>query len=214
MIDKRAMKGAPVLDKRLTRLNPLDRSSPRQVARATKLGRWRGFTLVELVVTLAIGAILLGLAAPSFQATILNNRIATHTNDFLSALSLARSEALKRDKPVVLCKSSDLASCATTGHWEQGWIIFVDNDDDAVVDSSSGELIIRSHGPLGGDDALQGTSAISAYISFGTNGFPRTIVGDFQSGTLTFGLCGADGERNTIVMNKTGRARVVKVGCP
>lgn len=202
------------MDETLTHLPLPDRSRPEQGAGAVRASRLRGFTLIELVVTLAIGAILLGLASPSFQATILNNRIATHTNDFLSALSLARSEALKRDKPVVLCKSGDLASCASTGHWDQGWIIFVDDDDDAVVDSASGEVVIRAHGPLGGDDTLQGTSAISNYISFGTNGFPRTIAGDFQFGTLTFGLCGADGEKSTIVMNKTGRARVVKVGCP
>ncbi|NEX21421.1 prepilin-type N-terminal cleavage/methylation domain-containing protein [Thiorhodococcus mannitoliphagus] len=173
----------------------------------------RGFTLTELVVTLAIGAILLALSAPSFRATILSNRIATHTNDVLSSLSLARSEAVKRGKPIVICKSNDLTSCSSTGDWEQGWILFVDNDNNAAVDAGSGDSIVRAHGPLAGDDTLQGTSKIDDYIAFATNGFTRMIDGSFQSGTLTFGLCAA-AQRNTIVINNTGRARVVKVTCP
>ncbi|MEE4379215.1 MAG: GspH/FimT family pseudopilin, partial [Candidatus Competibacteraceae bacterium] len=86
------------------------------------LMKQNGFTLLELMVTMAIAAIVLTVAVPSFQGIILNNRIASHTNDFASSLNLARSEAVKRARRTVLCKSSDGATCDTSSAgWEQGW---------------------------------------------------------------------------------------------
>lgn len=84
------------------------------------MNKQSGFTLIELMVTISILAILLGIGVPSFRATIEGNRIATVTNDLVGALQFARSEAIKRSTNVVLCSSSDQASCS--GSWVDGWV--------------------------------------------------------------------------------------------
>ncbi len=86
----------------------------------------KGFTLTEMMIALAIAGILALLAVPSFLETVRNSRLTAQTDEFLAALNLARSEALKRGVRVSLCKSADGSACATAGGWEQGWISFVD----------------------------------------------------------------------------------------
>ena len=89
-----------------------------------------GFTLVELMVTLVIAAILLTAGVPSFTTLIKNNRLTTSTNELVGALTLARSEAVKRGLRVTVCKSADQASCDTSGTgWQQGWIVFTDENN-------------------------------------------------------------------------------------
>lgn len=81
-----------------------------------------GFTLVELMITLAISVILLGLAAPAFQNSLLSGKLSTQANNLVASAILARGEAIKRNAPVTLCVSANGTSCATGG-WEQGWIV-------------------------------------------------------------------------------------------
>jgi type IV fimbrial biogenesis protein FimT len=177
------------------------------------MNRHSGFTLIELIVTAMLAMVLLTLGVPMFQDMIRNNRIAAHTNDFISSLNLARSEANKRGRRVVLCKSDNTAACAATGDWEQGWIVFVDDDNDASVDA--GETVLRVHGPLDGGDTLQGNTNVNTYISYSPDGFTRLTGGAFQAGTLTFGLCSSHNEKTSIVISDTGRARVKKeTPCP
>ncbi len=94
-------------------------------------GRARGFTLVELMVTVAVAAVVLALAVPSFQTTLRNHRLTTYANEFIAALNLARTEAIRRGQPVVVCKSQDGNTCLEGGNkWEVGWIAFVDRNGD------------------------------------------------------------------------------------
>ena len=95
-----------------------------------------GFTLIELMVTLAIVGIFASIALPSFSQMIENNRISTATNEFVSNLILARSEALKRSRNVTICPSSNQTSCGTGTDYSNGWIVFVDCDGDGAVDAS------------------------------------------------------------------------------
>lgn len=87
-----------------------------------------GFTLIELIVTLAVAAIILTIGVPSFQEALQNNRRTTQVNEIIGAFNIARSEAIKRGMKVTMCKSADSATCdttacsVTTGNncWEQG----------------------------------------------------------------------------------------------
>lgn len=82
----------------------------------------RAFTLLELMITLTVMAILLGIAAPSFNNATLGSKLSTYGNNLVASAALARSEAIKRNSVITLCVSSDGSSCGTGG-WEQGWII-------------------------------------------------------------------------------------------
>lgn len=88
-----------------------------------------GFTLVEIITTLSISSMLMTAAVPGFQSLIERNRIAASVNLFLSHLYQARSEAVKRERFVTLCPSSDGISCiADYTQWAKGYIVFVDED--------------------------------------------------------------------------------------
>lgn len=145
----------------------------------------RGFTLVELLVTLSVLAILLAVAVPSFQGTIASNQLTSRTNELVSALNLARSEAIRRGTRVTLCKSSSGTACSSTGDWEQGWIAFVDTTRSGTTASvDSGETILSVQQATSGSTLIKGSSNVAAYVSFGADGRPRTLAGAFTSGKL------------------------------
>ena len=100
------------------------------------LKQTKGFTLIELMVTLAVAAIVLGIAVPSFNTQILNNRSIALGEDFATALNFVRSEAVKRGGRVSLCASSDGATCV--GNWVDGFIAFVDG---AVSDTAGAPVV-------------------------------------------------------------------------
>jgi len=144
----------------------------------------KGFTLIELLVTLAVLAVLLSLAAPSFRALVTSTSLTSQANEFLAALNFTRSEAVKRNVRVTMCKSSSGTGCVTTGGWQQGWIIFKDGTDGVagVVDAS--DAILRVRGPLNGGNTLVGQAAVADLISYLPNGMAA------QSGR--WDLCGSD----------------------
>ena len=82
-----------------------------------------GFTLIELVVTVLILAILVTVGVPSFSDATLGSRLGSYANELVTSAYLARSEAMKRNLPVTLCTSTNGTSCAVSGGWEQGWIV-------------------------------------------------------------------------------------------
>lgn len=94
--------------------------------------RIQGFTLIELMVTLAVLAIVLSIAVPGFQKQILNNKSLALGEEFAQALNFARSEAVKTKKRVSICASSDGETC--TGNWSDGFIVF---EDRATTDTEA-----------------------------------------------------------------------------
>jgi type IV fimbrial biogenesis protein FimT len=173
----------------------------------------RGFTLVELIVTLVVASVLLAVAIPGFSSMIKNNRLATSANALVTAANIARSEAIKRGVRVTVCKSADGATCTTSNDWEQGWIVFTDQNNDASV--STGETLIRVHEALPGEVTMQGAGNVANYLSFVGTGQSQLIDGNVQSGTIS--LCddrsGAFGR--DLAMSATGRISLTtKVTCP
>src|SRR5690349_3487406 len=82
-----------------------------------------GFTLLEAMVAIAVMLILTSIAVPSFKEASLNSQLRASANDLVVSTHFARSEAMKRNAPITMCMSSDGEHCATTGGWEQGWIV-------------------------------------------------------------------------------------------
>lgn len=165
-----------------------------------------GFTLIELVITLAVVGVLAGIVAPSFVYFIKDNRMTAQINNLIATVHTARAEAATRRSIVTLCATTDASSCNTTA-WEKGWILFTDATGNASVDT--GDEIIRYQQALEGDTTLResGFSFTSnGRVTFNTNGF---LLGDnASSGTLT--LCddrGAD-EARAIVINVSGTSRL------
>jgi type IV fimbrial biogenesis protein FimT len=189
--------------------NTFNRPASSCTARLLRRRPAQGFTLVELLVTLAVSAMLLAVAVPSTAAIVKSVRLSSASNVFLSGLYLARNEAIKRNGRVVLCKSPDGIACVSGGGWEQGWIVFHDANNDGVRDG--GEIIIRSEASLSSSLRLRGNLNVARYVSFAPSGATKLLSGGFQAGTLTVCHESAEsGEGREIVLNAVGRPRVQK----
>lgn len=158
--------------------------------------RSAGFTLFELMLTLGLAAVLMGLAAPSVTEFVRSSRLAGGARDLVMDFGLARDEAVMRATRVTICGSSNLTNCANVG-WDGGRIVFVDGGTAGTVDGGD-VVLIRSRGPQGG--VWTGASGVAAasVVSFQPNG-RLTGVGRIN-------LC-IDGQRQRRVdLSRTGQA--------
>lgn len=110
----------------------------------------RGFTVIELLVTVGVAAILISLAAPGFRESTLGNQRAARSNELVSALTYARSQALALRRSVVICRTRDSAAatpnCGAGSGWEDGWVVFQEiTPDNAVTDEAE---VLRRQAPL------------------------------------------------------------------
>jgi type IV fimbrial biogenesis protein FimT len=136
--------------------------------------RGQGFTLIELMVTIAIAVILTGLAASPMSKMFDSNRVQTEASSFVSDLMLARAEAVKRGQGVSLCASSNGTTCLGTNTWNSGWIIYSDPTqcNPAPGPSTTIGAVIRVRKPFKGSDTLVATApATNACVSFNREGF-------------------------------------------
>lgn len=97
----------------------------------------RGFTLLELMIAVAILAIILGIGVPSFLSTIAKSQLTTQTNNMLAALNTTRMLAIKNNTGFTLCASNNGTACTANTAYNEGWIIFRDTDRDGVVDAGA-----------------------------------------------------------------------------
>lgn len=154
----------------------------------------KGVTLVELMVTVAIIAILASVAVPAFESVMLSSRLTSMSNDFVSAVQLARNEAIKRNTTVTLCVAGSASSCGTGG-WQQGWL---------VLDSAS--QVIHSRASLNTGYLLKSSGTAVTSITFQPSGAGAT--------TAVLVLCkstpSAGSQERTITVSATGRATITK----
>lgn len=164
-----------------------------------------GFTLIELLITIVVATILVALAVPAFHTFVQNNRITAQVNELVTALTLVRSEAIKRKQTISICSSSNASTC--TGTWEQGWIIFTDDNGDGVVDAGT-EEVLRVWEGLAGGATLTETASISTiqYDRQGSTNAPANFE-------LRIPDCKGDQARD-IGLLVTGRTNVSRVSCP
>src|SRR5580693_8818391 len=150
------------------------------VTRRSRFNRMRahGFTLVEVVITMAVAAILLSIAVPSFRYVTNSNRIAGELNGLLGDLQFARAEAIKEGRTVTVCVSVDGATCANSTTWQSGWIVFSDPTDVGVVDP--GETILRWQKTFSSTDTFVASNILSpvtlSAITFNREGYAIGIA--------------------------------------
>jgi len=175
--------------------------------------RETGFTMIELIVTIVILAIVAAYAVPSFQQTVLNNRLTAQINEVSSLIAYARSEASKLDSGVItVCSSTDSASCSGNAAWETGWIVFRDMDGDRTVDAGD-DQILKVGGALSGGNTFRIvdlTSDSGGYVQFASNGFPIPSATGNAAGT--FVVCDDRGasEARAVVVNISGQTRLAR----
>ena len=171
----------------------------------------RGVTLVELLVTLAIGAILLAIAVPGYAFLVSSSRLTTVTNNLVTAIHLTRSEAIKRGTRVTICKTgnpmADPPACDAAAEWHQGWLVFVDAGERGVI--NAGDTVLRVQGPASEGATIQPNYNYRHFISYRPTGTSQGSSG-LSIGTIS--IC-VSGSRRDIVINITGRPRLESNTC-
>jgi len=170
----------------------------------------QGFTLIELMVTISVLTILLGLAVPSYRTFVTSNRLTAQANELVADLSLARNEAASRSRSVQACIAASPTSCAGSGNdWAAGWIVWADDNTNGSLEANE---VIKYVAPLAGgvNMAATGPSSVSAMVYLPFGGLSA------GSSTWTFTLCSpGDTAGRTVTVPITGRAVAKRITtCP
>ena len=172
-----------------------------------------GFTLAELMLTIAVAGVLAAIAIPNMRDFIRNNRLAAGSNDVLRSLQVARSEAIKRQQVVTVCASSnpDLDDASCSDGKLTGWFVFIDANNNWQRDTDE-EILERARV----DEGVSVSNDATGKVSFAPSGFANSTPG--QTPVSRVVLCDARGNKQigdnsiarTLIIEPTGRARVSK----
>ena len=169
--------------------------------------RQKGFTLLELMVTLAIASILLSVGVPGFRSVIMDSRMVRDSNQFVASINLARSSAVRFQRSATVCTSANfnavLPSCSGSSDWSQGWVVWVDKDRDGAIDANE---ILSVQEPIDSRTTFSATNA--ALFSYDARGFGSSPADELM---LCDNRSGETGRR--IRVNAAGRTHVKQQGC-
>jgi type IV fimbrial biogenesis protein FimT len=159
----------------------------------------RGFTLLELVMSVSILAVLGALTAPAFTEMWLNAQRTSAVNGFIHSVFLARSTALQTGRTVTVCRSSDGRTCSHhTLDWQVGWIVFIDTDDDHPPMRDPNERVLDvMYAWRGGKISSNRTS-----YSF------RPHIHRVVNGSMVFCDRRGSPQARAVIINSAGRPRV------
>ena len=182
--------------------------------RASRHGGVAGFTLIELIVTIAIVAILAAIALPNFGTSMRNGRVTSQANDLVTAINLARSEAITRSRGVSICAADTSAgvpsSCGSATDWEKGWLVFLDDGAGATAPTTVASAnVLRSW-----IAAAKTTIALEPdqnFLRFSARG--ESITGAAVVSIVPSDACRGEQQR-LIAVSTMGRASALRKDCP
>lgn len=185
------------------------RPSRKRATRAAVIAH--GFTLIELMTTLVVAAILTTIAVPSYRYFIESGRLTAATNDFVGAVTYARVEAMKRNGgptgsgQVVVCASTDSSTCAASpATWASGWIVFWDqNADGACCNTASGDARLKAHDALASNMTVVTNPASTNKLTFNRIGAITTSLTSLKINSTSINQ-----DRVICLSGGTGRAMV------
>jgi type IV fimbrial biogenesis protein FimT len=152
-------------------------STVRQASRPSRpieASRTRGFSLLELIMTMSVAAILLTIAIPSFRYVTNSNRVASEVNGLLGDLQFARAEAIKEGKNITVCPSTDQVTCSKSVDWETGWIVFADSNPPGYA-VPAGTTALRIQTKFSSSDTFQATNDL-IWVIFNRNGYAQGVA--------------------------------------
>ena len=160
-----------------------------------------GFTLIEMLITLAIAGIILSSAIPAFANMHARNQLTTQLYNLFSHHQLARTEAIKTNQRVIVCKSSDGLNCTRDSQWHDGWIIFTDSNHNNKIDEHERMIHIQQALP---------ENVTVTFSAFRSDNYITYFPGGYSTTNGTFTLCNQYGEKSakSIIISRSGRARM------
>jgi len=169
----------------------------------------KGFTLMEMMMTLSIAAILMSIAVPSYNTFAKNSRITAQTNKIIASVALARGEAAKRGTRVALCRSAQVGNAdpdcgGTAQNWSTGWLVYSvgDSRTTPLYDPSKGDVLLGQFSAETGV-TIKTVSANNQNLEFNADGTTNE-----SNQTAYFAVCDDRGvsKGNLVSVVPTGRA--------
>lgn len=172
----------------------------------TRLHRQQGFTLVELLVTFAIVAILVSLAVPSFSRLIAQWQRDNVTRALATDLQQARSEAIKSSRKVVICPSTNTTAstptCSGASEWKSGWLVFVDTNADSEFKASDADVLLTTGPSSSGVTTMESSDSVKALVFL-----PNGLLGAGKT-KITVTPKNTDIKKNEVDINQIGRVTI------
>lgn len=168
--------------------------------------RSAGMTLIELMTALLVLSILVGIAVPSFREFAANSRVSAASSSLTTALSLARSEALRTSAVARACPTTNQTGCANSTNWSTGWLVFADRDGDSTVDADE---LVQVWPAVAAGITVQSTANMASYNPMGMN----AVNGGSVTFTVTPSVCHGRRIRES-VMSPAGSVQSTQKDCP
>jgi len=166
-----------------------------------------GFTLIELMITISLAGILVAVGVPSFLGLVERNQLTNNINQFVSSLSVARSESIKRKQTVALCASSDGETCTPNSSYENGWIVYVESTAPNTNRDVDNEDLIWSQEPLPNGMTLIGKAPFQSRIQY----LPTGRIDSINTSVV---LCKDNQveKARALTISRTGRVHQAELG--